>query len=91
MLGDFNIKGIPRATKTYHEWDLTTSPPTFWKLFGITTFSNNVDISTRYREGNTPSIFYLVITNEEGMVNNLKHSAGFGKSVHETYDRIHLV
>ena len=37
---------------------------------------------TRYRQGATPSILDLILTNEEGMVRNLVHLSGLGKSDH---------
>ena len=38
---------------------------------------------TRYRQGHEPSLLDLVLTNEEGMVNDIKHNPGLGDSDHE--------
>ena len=37
---------------------------------------------TRYGEGNTPSLLDLILTNEEGMVNNILYEPDLGKSDH---------
>ena len=38
---------------------------------------------TRYREGETPNILDLVLTNEEGTTDTIDHYSGLGKSDHE--------
>ena len=38
---------------------------------------------TRHRDGNEPGLLDLVFTNEEDMINDLKHNAGLGDSDHE--------
>ena len=37
---------------------------------------------TRYRDGETPNLLDLVLTNEEGMLTHLAYSSGLGKSDH---------
>ena len=37
---------------------------------------------TRYREGVSPSVLDLILTNEEGMIRNLVYRSGLGKSDH---------
>ena len=37
---------------------------------------------TRYRDGDDPGIFDLILSNEEGMVYNLTHHSGLGNSDH---------
>ena len=38
---------------------------------------------TRYRDGQETSLLDLILTTEEGMVENLEHSPGLGESDHE--------
>ena len=41
-----------------------------------------VDFPTRFREGQTPSLLDLIITNEDGMVQNAEPRSPLGKSDH---------
>ena len=42
----------------------------------------HVDFNTRFREGNEPSMFDLIFTNEDYIIENLRSIAPLGKSDH---------
>ncbi|MES9881006.1 MAG: reverse transcriptase domain-containing protein, partial [Sedimenticola sp.] len=81
IMGDFNCKEI--------NWNLgsTTvgenhSSTLLLEIIRDNYLFQHVKEPTRYRENNIPSLIDLILTNEEGMIDNLKHNPGLGKSDH---------
>ena len=81
IAGDFNYPQI--------DWDLVfcsapESHPTHKFLNAVQDclLFQHVTQPTRFREGTTPNVLDLVLTNEEGMLNNLQYLPGLGKSDH---------
>ena len=82
ICGDFNYPTI--------DWECEHSTNENAKTFleGIqgNHLYQHVCTPTRHREGREPSLLDLIITNEEGMVNNLEHNPALGESDHECLD-----
>ena len=81
IAGDFNLPGI--------DWE---NEFTQGERPNLSDFVNTIQNCflyqhtrkpTRYRAGETSNVLDLVITNEEGMVTNINHCPGIGKSDHE--------
>ena len=69
------------------DWENNCSPAppmdithTFLETLNDRFLTQHVSQPTRYRAGETPHILYLILTNEEGMVRNLHHESGPGRS-----------
>ena len=82
IIGDFNMKEI--------DWDTSTTSTSeqhistqFLEIVRDSFLTQHVKEPTRYREHETPSILDLILTNEEGMIDNIEHNAPLGKSDHE--------
>ena len=79
ICGDFNYPEI--------DWDTEYVNVESIKLFLQTIQSNflhqHVCKPTRFRSGQEPSLLDLILTNEEGMINDLNHYPGIGDSDHE--------
>ena len=81
IAGDFNLSGIDwenDCVQNNQEY-LIQFVNTIHDCFLFQHFKK----PTRYREGETPNIFDLVLTNEEGMIDTIDHCSGLGKSDHE--------
>ena len=81
ITGDFNMPII--------DWDSRYSPApvghhshTFIDTLNDCFLFQHVRQPTRYRHGETPSVLDLVLSIEEGMVKNLRYSAGLAASDH---------
>lgn len=79
--GDFNMPQI--------DWEsgFSPAPPLdishkFLEALDDCFLRQQVSQPTRFRPGETPHILDLILANEDGMVRNLKHEAGLGKSDH---------
>ena len=79
--GDFNMPQI--------DWENVFSPAPpldishrFLEAMNDCYLIQHVSNPTRYRPGATPHILDLILTNEDGMIRNLQHEAGLGKSDH---------
>ena len=81
ILRDFNMKEI-----NWESNSTTSSANHIATQFLQTTrdhfLHQHVQAPTRHREGNTPLLLDLILTNEEGMVNNIEYKAGLGQSDH---------
>ena len=79
--GDFNMPQI--------EWEnsFSTAPPQdvthqFLEVLNDCFLTQHVTQPTRFCPGETPHILDLILTNEDGMIKNLVHESGLGKSDH---------
>ena len=75
ICGDFNYPEI--------DWECDYVNNEVVKLFIAILQECHVCNPTRYRDGQEPSLLDLIITTEEGMVQNLEHNPGLGESDHE--------
>ena len=81
IAGDFNLKDIDWENEcvSYNQEHLLQFIETFQECY----LYQHVKRPTRYRVGETPHILDLIMTNEEGMIQNIDHFPGLGKSDHE--------
>ena len=81
ITGDFNIPQIDwsssfcSASESHHAHK-------FLAAVQDCLLFQHVTKPTRFRDGETPNVLGLVLTNEEGMLNQLQYSPGLGKSDH---------
>lgn len=82
IMGDFNFKEVNwnECTTTVGEDHIATL---FLECVRDTFLYQHVKQPTRFREDQEPSTLDLIFTNEENMLENLKVSAGLGKSDHQ--------
>ena len=80
--GDFNLPQIDWSTYCCHASD-THHAHKFLDVVQECFLCQHVQQPTRYREGKHPSLLDLILTNEEGMLTDLRHLPGIGKSDHE--------
>ena len=71
------------------EWEnsFSTAPPQdvthqFLEVLNDCFLTQHVTQPTRFRPGETPHILDLILTNEDGMIKNIVHESGLGKSDH---------
>ena len=81
ITGDFNIPHIDWNLKLSQE-PATHFSHTFLEKVGDCYLTQHIKEPTRYREGQASSLLDLVLTNEEGMVSDLRHLAPLGSSDH---------
>ena len=81
ICGDFNYPEIDWENEYVEESSDTIKP--FVDTIQISYLHQHILEPTRHRDGNEPGLLYLVFTNEEDMINDLKHNAGLGDSDHE--------
>ena len=81
IVGDFNMPQI--------DWENSFSPAppmdishSFLEALDDCFLKQHVTQPTRFRPGETPHILDLIVTNEDGMAQNIHHEAGLGKSDH---------
>ena len=81
ILGDFNYKEI---NWTSNECTADFNHPANNCLDAVNDnfLTQHVHSPTRFRENETPLLLDLVFTNEEGMIDNISHRHGLGKSDH---------
>ena len=81
ICGDFNVPQIDCVTNYWRAPNNHFSH----KFVGIIQdcmLFQHATSPTRYREGDTPSMLDLLLTNEEGMITGLEYLPGLGKSDH---------
>ena len=81
VVGDFNLPQV--------DWrhNLCTVPETHFAFHFFSTVQDlflfqHVTEPTRFRDGVRPSLLDLILTNEEGMMENIDYGPGLGKSDH---------
>ena len=80
ICGDFNYPNIDWENDYVDE----ASPiRRFIDTIQSTHLHQHVSQPTRYRHDQEPSLLDLILTNEEGMLQNLSHNPGLGESDHE--------
>ena len=81
IAGDFNLPGIDWENDyiEHNEDHLTEFINSVQNCF----LFQHVKFPTRYRPGETANILDLIMTNEEGMISDVEHLPGLGKSDHE--------
>ena len=82
IMGDFNFNELylNECTTTVGEDHIATL---FLECVRDTFLCQNVKQPSRFREDQEPSTLDLIFTNDENMLDNLKASAGLGKSDHQ--------
>ena len=82
ICGDFNYPNIDWEDFNYPniDWENEFIDENF-QIIGCY-LHQHVFQPTRYRDGDDPGIFDLILSNEEGMVYNLIHHSGLGNSKH---------
>ena len=83
VVGDFNHPELDWKTVSSHPNPIHPAS-VFMECVRDSYLYQHVSEPTHYRPGCTPSTIDLVCTNEEGMVNDVKHLAPLGKSHHVT-------
>ena len=78
--GDFNYKEIDWENEFVEECNIHLTP--FINTIQDHFLTQHVTESTRYRQGEQPNLLDLILTNEEGMVQNLTYHPGLGDSDH---------
>ena len=80
IAGDFNYKGVDLIYECVppEKQHLTHFIETLQECF----LYQHVTEPTRYRDNETPNLLDLIISNEEGMVQNLKYLPPLGESDH---------
>ena len=79
ICGDFNYPEIDWENEFVH----SDTVKTFIERIQSCDLYQHVCKPTRYREGQDPSLLDLLLTTEEGIVQNLVHDPGLGDSDHE--------
>ena len=79
ICGDFNYPEIDWENEFVH----SETVKTFIEKIQSCDLHQHVCKPTRYRDGQEPSLLDLVLTTEEGIVQNLVHDPGLGDSDHE--------
>lgn len=80
ICGDFNYPGIDWENEFIDESSVVLP---FMETVQECYFHQHVSQPTRYRHGQEPSLLDLILTNEEGILNELEHKPGLGDSDHE--------
>ena len=83
MVGDFNLPSIDWENETCKNNETHVSSRFLQAYTEANLYQHQQEI-TRYREGETPKILDLVLTNREDMIKEIKTEAGLGKSDHLT-------
>ena len=82
LVGDFNLPNI--------DWELESAVNNydcaFVELLEDLGLQQLVNVPTRYREGQIPSLLDLLITSDENIVPNISYASPFGKSDHITVE-----
>ena len=78
--GDFNYKEIDWENEFVEECNIHLTP--FINTIQDHFLMQHVTEPTRYRQGEQPNLLDLILTNEEGMVQNLTYHPGLGDSDH---------
>ena len=81
IMGDFNMKEIDWGNVTSISSDQHHSSK-FLNTVQDCFLHQHIQYPTRYRHGQEPSILDLILTNEEGLVKNVKYLPGLWKSDH---------
>ena len=81
IVGDFNYPRIDWETEDVNENSDTIKP--FLEEIQADFLHQHVTQPTRYREGQEPSLLDLIMTSEEGMINEMTHNPPLGDSDHE--------
>ena len=80
ITGDFNLRDIDWSTSESRVGDITSTA--FIECVNDCYLTQHVTENTRFREGNLPSLLDLLLTNEEGMIDNIEYMHPLGKSDH---------
>ena len=83
LVGDFNLPSIDWENETCRNNETHVSSRFLQAYTEANLYQHQHEI-TRYREGETPKILDLVLTNKEDMIKEIKTEAGLGKSDHQT-------
>ena len=81
IVGDFNYPRIDWETEHVDESSNIVKP--FLDEIQTNFLYQHIAKPTQYRFGQEPSLLDLILTNEEGMINNITHNALLGESDHE--------
>ena len=81
MMGDFNYRGIDWVNNTSQHGSGSDTTE-FMETVQTLGWYQHVNQNTRFRQGDTPSLLDLVLTNEEDRVVNLMFDSPVGKSDH---------
>ena len=81
IVGDFNVPKID-LTNVFSAEPEGHHSHTLINCIQDCFFTQHVTQPTRFRPGQPPSILDMILTNEEGMVNNLSYLPGLGRSDH---------
>ena len=81
IVGDFNYPRIDWETEDVNENSEVIKP--FLDEIQTNFLHQHITKPTRYRGGQEPSLLDLILTNEEGMINELTHNPPLGDSDHE--------
>ena len=81
IVGDFNYPRIDWDTEDVNENSPIIKP--FLEEIQGNFLHQHVTQPTRYREDQEPSLLDLILTNEEGMINEMTHNPPLGDSDHE--------
>ena len=85
IIGDFNLRSIDWLDETCNNNE-THIANKFLKAYAEAGLHQHQKEMTRFRKGETPSLFDLVLTNKEAMIDNISTEAGLGKSDHMTLE-----
>ena len=83
IMGDFNYPDIEWKTQICKHND-QSSDTKFLNCVRYNYLYQHITEPTRYRLGEVPHILDLVISNEEGMITDIKYDSALGKSDHLT-------
>ena len=81
IMGDFNYKDIDSVSNTSR---LGANSDTSRFVESVLTLGwyQHIHQNTRFRQGDTPSLLDLLVTNDEGMIQKLMYDSPIGKSDH---------
>ena len=79
ICGDFNYPSIDWENEYVHESKVRPFLETIQEVY----LHQHIAQPTRYRIGQEPSRLDLILSGEEGLVQNVKHNPGLGESDHE--------
>ena len=82
ILGDFNLKEINWVNLSTTIVNENHPANKFLETIRDNYLYQHVNKPTRYRDGQVPSLLDLVMTNEEGMIEDMQFLPGLGKSDH---------
>ena len=85
-MGDFNLKETKWVNLSTTIVNENHPANKFLEAIRDNYLYQHVNHPTRYRDGQVPSLLDLVMTNEEGMIEDMQFLPGLGKSDHWVID-----